>query len=199
MRVSHSGGHLKGSPTVGSPCSSPLWPYGVAISTTTRLRYATARRECRTERCTVADGAAGRAFNPLALVAHRKERKWTQAQLAAKSERPLKTVVAWESGTRSPTPVHLLALATTLGVPAAELIGVPRAQWHLAELRSAVGLDRKEAASRLGMSVERLRHIEGGVNQLSQADADLIAEHYQTTSSEVRACWERANAALKAD
>ena len=90
-------------------------------------------------------------------------------------------------------------MATTLGVPAAELIGVPRAQWHLAELRSAVGMDRKEAASRMGMSVERLRHLEGGVNQLSPADADLIAEHYQSTSSEVRACWERANAALTAD
>ena len=66
------------------------------------------------------DGAAGRAFNPVALVARRKERNWTQAQLAAKSGRALKTVVAWESGARCPTPAHLLALATTLGVPAAE-------------------------------------------------------------------------------
>ena len=145
------------------------------------------------------DGAAGRSFNPLALVTRRKERNWTQAQLAAMSERPLKTIVAWESGTRSPTPAHLLALATTLGVPAAELLGVPRDQWHLVELRSTVGMDRKEAARRMGMSAERLRHIEQGANPLSQADADLIADHYQTTSSEVRACWERANAALKAD
>jgi len=147
----------------------------------------------------VTDGAAGRAFNPVALVTRRKERNWTQAQLAAKSGRALKTVVAWESGARCPTPAHLLALATTLGVPAADLIGIPRAQWHLAELRSTVGMDRKEAARRMGMSVERLRHLEGGVNQLSPADADLIAEHYQSTSSEVRACWERANAALTAD
>ena len=93
----------------------------------------------------------------------------------------------------------LLALATTLGVPAADLIGIPRVQWQLAELRSTMGMDRKEAARRMGMSVERLRHLEGGVNQLSPADADLIAEHYQSTSSEVRACWERANAALTAD
>jgi len=147
----------------------------------------------------VTDGAAGRAFNPVALVARRKERNWTQARLAAKSGRALKTVVAWESGARCPTPAHLLALATTLGVPAADLIGIPRAQWHLAELRSTVGMDRKEAARRMGMGVERLRHLEGGVNQLSPADADLIAEHYQSTSPEVRACWERANAALTAD
>jgi len=37
------------------------------------------------------------------------------------------------------------------------------------------------------------------IEQLSPADADLIAEHYQSTSSEVRASWERANAALTAD
>ena len=188
------------SPLLLDTLFSPLWPYGVAIG----HHYRNALRVCSTgnvaqKGAPVTDGAAGRAFNPVALVTRRKERNWTQAQLAAKSGRALKTVVAWESGARCPTPAHLLALATTLGVPAADLIGIPRAQWHLAELRSTVGMDRKEAARRMGMSVERLRHLEGGVNQLSPADADLIAEHYQSTSAEVRACWERANAALTAD
>jgi DNA-binding transcriptional regulator YiaG len=53
-------------------------------------------------------------LSPIVLAEARRERGWTQEELAAVVGCSLNTVKAWEAGRRSPDPVHQVRLTKAL-------------------------------------------------------------------------------------
>jgi transcriptional regulator with XRE-family HTH domain len=71
-------------------------------------------------------------------------------------------VAQWESGAENPQPSALVALAAVLEVHPLELLEGGRAVPTLATLRSAAGLTRGQAATRVGMSRSAYRRLDAG-------------------------------------
>lgn len=132
------------------------------------------------------------AFSPEKLRALRTAKGWTLARLAAETNFVYKTVESWDRGDRAPAPANLVLLARALHIHPAELLSTPRDQWGLPELRAVAGLRQVDVVKMTRMSPERVRHIESGINPLPDDLADRLAELYQSTPDEVRACWSRS-------
>lgn len=73
------------------------------------------------------------------------------------------TVSMWESGRRSPHPTKMSALATALGIDAAELMpGLGGSDRTLGDYRQAIGLSQGALAARLELNPHSLAGIERG-------------------------------------
>jgi transcriptional regulator with XRE-family HTH domain len=118
---------------------------------------------------------AGRAvpnFEPGKLRRLRQEADLTQEQLAQLADLPPKTIVQYENGHRAPYPTRLAALASALGVPAAELTAAPVAD-TLAQLRINAGLTQQAAADRARLVRTSYSAIERG--EVAAVDEDVLA------------------------
>lgn len=145
------------------------------------------------------DGATqGRihGFDPGRLRTLRETKQWTQNRLAAEAGIVFKTLTAWESNARTPSPENLVKLAEALEVDPGDLLDIPRNKWNLMLLRQVSGLQQWKAAEQTGISPERMRHIEDGTNALTLDVATSLAKLYRTTPVEVEACWARTREQL---
>jgi transcriptional regulator with XRE-family HTH domain len=130
-------------------------------------------------------------FNPAMAKNRRIELGWDRDRVAAATGAAVTSIMAWEAGHRSPGPGNLKLLTDAYGLPRGALIHPPRDQWTLIELRETSGLEQAEAATHLGMTPRRLRHIENGGNELPADVAKDLAGIYHSSVEEIRACWQR--------
>lgn len=86
-----------------------------------------------------------------ALKGERLAQHLTRQAFAQRAERSIASVVAWETGVRTPTPENLLHIAEVLGVDPSRLVVVAEPDPHVAgpEPKPAQRADRR-APSRLG-------------------------------------------------
>jgi transcriptional regulator with XRE-family HTH domain len=129
-------------------------------------------------------------FDGRRLRARREQAGLSVSELARRAGVSPQDVSRYESGTMTPGPDRLAALATALGAAPLELVE-PEVLGHgLKALRAAAGLTQADLAKRAGpdMTVSRLKSLElGKVRRLPHADAAALAAALGTTPEAIRA------------
>ncbi len=136
-----------------------------------------------------------RAFSRTAARAARNRAGLTQADAAAIIGVTDGIVSAWESGTRAPGPRNLVALATSLGVDAAELINLADDDRRLADIRAISGLSGGDVAERLEISATSLYDVERGDQRPSAQLQARLAALYGVGEGVIEDAWVRSRSA----
>ena len=134
---------------------------------------------------------AVRSFDGTALRRLRKARGMSHDALASLTSTARPNLIAYEKGTRTPSPAKLGVLARALEVDPLDLMGVTPATATLAQLRARIGLSRSEVAAELGISRKSYDSIERGGARLRPNVGSELAALLRLSKDEVDAARRR--------
>ncbi|TSD93269.1 helix-turn-helix transcriptional regulator [Skermania sp. ID1734] len=132
-----------------------------------------------------------RGFRVDRLVAARKDKGFTQAELARLAGLTTGAVKSWESGRTTPEVANLARILDALGLHIADVIDIPVGDRHLGDLRVLALLPQTELARRIGISTTALGELERGEANLSDTVAARLADALGVAESEVREAFVR--------
>ena len=133
-----------------------------------------------------------RGFNPARLRQVRKERGYSQGELARAAEIGTTTLYHWEAESKSPQVDLLARVAAALDVSIEEFVEVPVADRYPGDWRVLRGMTQPQLGRAAGLSTPMVGGIERGEVSLSDDAAARLAEALKISPNDLREAYERA-------
>jgi len=133
-----------------------------------------------------------RGFQPAHLRKLRKERGYSQGELARAAGIGTTTLYHWEAESKSPQVDLLARVAAALGASVEQLVDVPEADRYPGDWRVLRGMTQPQLGRATGLSTPLVGRVERGEIPLSDDVATRLAEALAISPTQLRAAYDRA-------